>query len=128
MNNQNTNAKGIIKLIFIAVFMTTLYSCKKNGTGNANTDQSIANVTGVLNTQKGAAFTFMNSMKSGKDSLDAFIDMVNWVLQQPDVSKAFITNASIVRIVYKSGMEGFISAIPMDAQDKPLYQGGVAEI
>lgn len=119
--------KQILYTLLVCVAATLMFAaCKKDKkkTESPASDESIENMASLLNTQQGAALTFATSMKGGKDSLDAFIDMVKWVLQQPDVSKAFVTNASILRIEYKSGLEGFVVTSAIDAQGNPYFRGG----
>jgi len=117
-------SKTLRPLVFCFLITVAFFACKKDNSDNNRTDKSVENMTTLVNTQEGAAFAFMNSMQSGNDSLDAFIDMVKWVLQQADVNKAFITNASVLRIEYKNGLEGFIVATAVDAQGNPYDRGG----
>lgn len=121
------NLKQMLRALLVCLVVAiTISACKKDkkNPGSPASDEAIENMTTLMNTQEGAALTFATSMQGGKDSLDAFIDMVNWVLQQPDVNRAFVTSTSILRIEYKSGLEGFVVTTAVDAQGNPYFRGG----
>jgi uncharacterized protein (TIGR02145 family) len=119
------NLKLLVKLQCLLLVVISFSACKKNGDGDDNNnDDAAANVAVILNMGQGAVAKYQESLQANKDSIDAFLDMSKWVIQQPDVDHAIIGSMGLLEIYYKSGLTSIVSIEATDAAGNLLYRGG----
>jgi uncharacterized protein (TIGR02145 family) len=118
------NLRLLFQLQCLLLVIISFSACKKNGGDDGDNDAAVANIAVILNTGQGAVAKYQESLQANKDSVDAFLDMSKWVIQQPDVDHAIIGSMGLLEIYYKSGLTSIISIEATDASGKLLHRGG----
>lgn len=116
--------KRYIFIGFCLLILSCLSSCKKDKTAETNSDPGLEKISMLLNTQEGAALKYEEILKATGDSIEALVGMGKWIIQQPDVSEAFILDDYTIEVNFKNRIRSNIHIVPVDINGKPHYRGG----
>src|SRR5690606_9918869 len=98
-------------LALACLCLFTIASCKKKGGDNGGGDDNsgvssdpAVNITSMLNTTENASLQYQEALQAGGDSLDAFLAMGKWLLEQNEVDHVDFFDIGTYHIYYKSGL------------------------
>lgn len=113
-------------LLLVGVLLSACKKDKKNPDpkGGGPSEDPAVNISTMMNTSGGATLKYQEALEAGGDSVDAFLAMGQWLLQQPNVEKVTVMGLSIMNVYYNSGLQSIINIQNMAADGTAYTRGG----
>lgn len=125
-NFSRLSCGGFLALLTVLFIVTP--GCRKNrddgGGGGGTSLPTAADLTKMLNVQEGAVLKWEESWLMHHDTVRASFDMGQWLLQQSEVERVYLTDDWHTVIRYKSGLRSGIGFSALNGAGRALYRDG----
>lgn len=114
--------KFLFALLSIAIVLSS--GCKDDDGMPPSDQETIDNIARNMTVLQGASAVYNDTLLATNDSIIALDAMGQWIIDQPEVDKAYYIGLNVINVYFTNGLRSSISIIPTETNGKHKIRGG----
>lgn len=114
--------KSLFTVLSIAIFLSS--GCKDDNDIPPSGDEIITNLASNMTVLQGASAVYNDTLLATNDSILALDAMGQWLIDQPQVDKAYYIGLNVINVYFTNGLRSSISIISTEPNGQHRVRGG----